>query len=230
VAEDRLRQSLAAAEEERRRWARELHDETLQALGGLRLALADARRRGPEHLPDAVDAAVAQLEQDIRNLRSLITELRPAALDDLGVRAAITSLAGRLEAGTGARVEAQVDDLGTLPPELEITVYRVVQEALTNAARHAGARTLEVRVRRDEGQVRLRVRDDGHGFDPQHPTPGFGLVGIRDRVALAGGRLELTSAPGAGTDLRAFLPVPAPGSGPGLEQPVVERVADELGP
>jgi signal transduction histidine kinase len=230
VAEDRLRQSLAAAEEERRRWARELHDETLQALGGLRLALADARRRGPEHLPDAVDAAVAQLEQDIRNLRSLITELRPAALDDLGVRAAITSLADRLEAGTGARVEAQVDDLGTLPPELEITVYRVVQEALTNAARHAGARTLEVRVRRDEGQVRLRVRDDGHGFDPQHPTPGFGLVGIRDRVALAGGRLELTSAPGAGTDLRAFLPVPAAGSGPGLEQPVVERVADELGP
>ena len=230
VAEDRLRQSLAAAEEERRRWARELHDETLQALGGLRLALADARRRGPEHLPDAVDAAVAQLEQDIRNLRSLITELRPAALDDLGVRAAITSLAARLEAGTGARVEAQVDDLGRLPPELEITVYRVVQEALTNAARHAGARTLEVRVRRDEGQVRLRVRDDGHGFDPQHPTPGFGLVGIRDRVALAGGRLELTSAPGAGTDLRAFLPVPAAGSGPGLEQPVVERVADELRP
>ena len=215
VAEDRLRQSLAAAEEERRRWARELHDETLQALGGLRLALADARRRGPEHLPGAVDGAVAQLEQDIRNLRSLITELRPAALDDLGVRAAITSLVERLEAGTGARVEAQVDDLGPLPPELEITVYRVVQEALTNAARHAGARTLEVRVRRDDGQVRLRIRDDGHGFDPRHPTPGFGLVGIRDRVALAGGRLELTSAPGAGTDLRAFLPVPAPGQVPG---------------
>ena len=207
VAEDRLRQSLAAAEEERRRWARELHDETLQALGGLRLSLADARRRGNEHLPAAVDAAIGRLEQDIGNLRSLITELRPAALDDLGVRAAITSLADRLAAATGARVEAQVDDLEPLSPELEITVYRVVQEALSNAARHAGARNVEIRVRRDDGEVRLRVRDDGRGFDPARPAAGFGLVGIRDRVALAGGRLELTSAPEAGTDLRAFLPV-----------------------
>jgi signal transduction histidine kinase len=216
VAEDRLRQSLAAAEEERRRWARELHDETLQALGGLRLGLADARRRGPEHLPAAVDAAVAQLEQDIGNLRSLITELRPAALDDLGVQAAIRSLADRLQASTGARVEAQIDPLERLSPELEVTVYRVVQEALSNAARHAGARNVEIRVRRDDGEIRLRVRDDGHGFDPAEPATGFGLVGIRDRVALARGRLELTSAPGAGTDLRAFLPVP--GAAPGGAQ------------
>ena len=218
---------VARAQEEHDGFAQALRDRGVEVLH--LSTLLQETLESPQGRADAVDAAVAQLEQDIRNLRSLITELRPAALDDLGVRAAITSLADRLEAGTGARVEAQVDDLGTLPPELEITVYRVVQEALTNASRPAGARTLEVRVRRHEGQVRLRVRDDGHGFDPQHPTPGFGLVGIRDRVALAGGRLELSSAPGAGTDLRAFLPVPAPASAPGLEQPVVQPVADELG-
>jgi signal transduction histidine kinase len=229
VAEDRLRQSLAAAEEERRRWARELHDETLQALGGLRLSLADARRRGPAHLPAAVDAAVGQLEQDIGNLRSLITELRPAALDDLGVQAAITSLAVRLEAVTGARVEAQVDDLERLPAELEITVYRVVQEALSNAARHAGARNVEVRVRRDEGQVRLRVRDDGHGFDPQHPTPASGSWA--SATASPWPAAAWSSPPPRARAPTCGRSCPSRARGQSrLEQPVVERVADELGP
>jgi signal transduction histidine kinase len=208
VEEERLRRSLEAAEAERARWARELHDDTLQALGALRIVLAGAARQDDDaKLRAAVGTAVAQLEDDIRSLRALITELRPAALDELGLQAAVASLAERLGAVMGVPVHADVEDVGRLPPTVETTVYRVVQEALSNATRHAGASRVEVRVRRDDGAVALEVVDDGGGFDPAAGSRGFGLPGMRERVALAGGALELDSAPGRGTAVRATVPL-----------------------
>jgi two-component system, NarL family, sensor histidine kinase DevS len=206
VADERLRHSLAAAEQERRRWARELHDETLQALGGLQVLLSSAVRRGtPEALEQSIREAVEHIGTEIESLRTLITELRPAALDELGLEPALESLTSRLAAVEGLEVELAVDVGGRLDRDLETTVYRLVQEALTNIAKHARAEHVAVRVERDGDVVRVAVRDDGRGFDPQSPPEGFGLVGMRERVTLAGGELEVASQPGE-TVIRATLP------------------------
>lgn len=202
VAKERLRDSIAAAEEARARWARELHDETLQGLVGLRMMLTSARRSGSsELLADAIDHA----KREIVNLRALIAELRPAALDELGLGPAIETLAERSGSAAGVSVSTRVA-LGSperLAPEVESTIYRVVQEALTNVAKHAGAERVEVSVSRSNGAVSVVVEDDGRGFDPSQPG-GFGLVGMRERVELSGGRLEITSA--GGTRVVARLP------------------------
>lgn len=208
VAEDRLRRSLQAAEEERARWARELHDDTLQALGALRLLLAGAARSGDEAtLRQRVGQAVGQLEQDIKSLRMLVTELRPAALDELGLAPALEALADRFGAVAGLRVTTEAE-LGTrVPAEVETTVFRIVQEALSNAARHAAAEHVSIRVARHDLEVEVSVTDDGRGFDADAPSLGFGLPGMRERVVLAGGRLAIESAPGAGTTVRACVPL-----------------------
>ncbi|HEV7175508.1 MAG TPA: GAF domain-containing sensor histidine kinase [Solirubrobacteraceae bacterium] len=214
AADERRRQRLAAAEVERSRWARELHDETLQALGNLRLMLAGARRSGdPALMAGAVDQALDQLELDITTLRALITELRPAALDQLGLEPALMALLDRTRRG-GLEVEAEValaferdDARERLASELETGVYRIVQEALTNAGKHGAATSVVVGVVEDNGQVRIGVRDDGRGFDPSAATAGFGLAGMRERVELLGGELALTSAPGQGTTVAVTLPV-----------------------
>ena len=218
VTAERHRQRLMAAEGERRRWARELHDETLQNLSALRIGLSSARRsEEPAGLLAAVGTAVEQLEETIANLRGLITDLRPAALDELGVAAAIEALAERT-ARHGLAVDTNVDlawERGErpsrLPAELETVVYRLVQEALTNAVKHGHARRAVVEVVERSGAVELSVRDDGRGFDPSAMTDGFGLLGMRERVALLDGALEIGSAPGAGTAIRATLPVPGGG-------------------
>jgi signal transduction histidine kinase len=206
VAEERLRHSLAAAEQERRRWARELHDETLQGLGGLQVLLSSALRRGvPEALEQAVREAVEQIGTEIQGLRSLITELRPAALDEIGLAPAIESLGERLAAVEGLEVEIDVDVGSRLDQELETAAYRLVQEALTNVAKHARAERVSISVTLGYGALRIEVADDGRGFDPTAPADGFGLVGMRERVSLVGGRLEIDSRPGR-TVLRAQLP------------------------
>jgi signal transduction histidine kinase len=214
VAEDRLRQSIEASEQERRRWARELHDDTLQGLGGLRVLLSSARRGGGETLESAVDQAIAELGSQIDNLRTLIAELRPAALDEIGLQPAIESLAERTEAVHGLRVSTDIDlthetqDASRrLSPELETTVYRVVQEALTNAVKHGDARSAEVSISDRGGNLETRVSDDGVGFDPKASADGFGMAGMRERVELVGGELEVSSSPGKGTTIRAVLPV-----------------------
>jgi signal transduction histidine kinase len=211
--QQRLRDTMAAAEQERRRWARELHDETLQGLGGLQVLLSSALRRSdPEQVTVAVRAAVAEIGTEIEKLRTLITELRPAALDDLGLQPALESLADRVAAVEGIVVSTDValgdavDADGRLAPELETVLYRLVQEALTNVAKHARAEHVEVTViAREAGGVELTVRDDGGGFDPAAPRGGFGLIGMQERVGLAGGTLEIVSAPGSGTIVRAML-------------------------
>jgi signal transduction histidine kinase len=209
VAEERLRHSIASAEQERRRWARELHDETLQGLGGLQVLLSSAlRRTDPQGLEAAVREAIDYIGTEIESLRTLITELRPAALDEIGLAPAIDSLGKRLAAVEGLEVELDVEIGGRLDSEVETTVYRLVQEALANVAKHARAERVRVHVALDYDVVRVEVSDDGRGFDPEARVAGFGLVGMHERVALARGQLEVQSAPGS-TVVRATLPVGA---------------------
>ncbi|MHB1567907.1 MAG: sensor histidine kinase, partial [Solirubrobacteraceae bacterium] len=215
VEAERRRQRLAAAEQERARWARELHDETLQSMAALRLGLA-AQLRGyrgaaadPAALVEAVQEAVEQLDADIASLRALITDLRPAALDDLGAEAAIVDLAGRAR-NRGLDVNVEVDLPGgegdRLAAELETAIYRIIQEAITNAQKHGAARAASVQVREDESSVHVTVHDDGDGFDPNRRFSGFGLAGMRERVELLEGTLDIQSEPGAGTTIEAVFP------------------------
>jgi signal transduction histidine kinase len=217
VAEERVRHSIEASERERARWARELHDETLQGLGALRLKLSSARRGSPEQFARAVEEAIEQLGTEITSLRSLIAELRPAVLDELGLRAALEALAGQHAATSGLEIEAEVDlatDAGDSPKrldrELENTIYRVVQEALTNVVKHAHADRVVLKAVETPMAIELMIRDDGVGFDPkQGRDGGLGLVGMRERVDLVGGVLEVESAPGRGTTLRIGVPLAA---------------------
>jgi two-component system, NarL family, sensor histidine kinase DevS len=211
VEADRRRRSLAATEAERHRWARELHDETLQALGGLKVLLSSAARLDDaEAMRAAMQDATQQLTGDIHALRSLIAELRPPALDQLGLAPALASLAQRTGAGNGLEIDADVElpDDRRLGAEVETTVYRVVQESLTNVVKHARAGAVRLTVRCEGNQIEICVADDGIGFDAEDGSgAGFGLAGMRERVELAGG--ELTVAPGAeaGTVIRARLPL-----------------------
>ena len=212
IEAQQLRQSIEASEQERRRWARELHDETLQSLAGLRVGLSAALRGNEPELREAVGSAVESVREEIANLRSLIVELRPAALDEYGAAAAIESLAERTAARQGIVVEAHVDmawERGEQPsrhtPELESTLYRLVQESVTNAVRHAGANRIRIEVAERNGCLHVAIADDGHGFDLGARSTGFGLLGMRERVKLADGVLEVDTG-AAGTTVRARLP------------------------
>jgi signal transduction histidine kinase len=211
VEADRRRRSLAATEAERHRWARELHDETLQALGGLKILLSSATRLDdPESMRAAMREATQQLAGDIESLRALIAELRPPALDQLGLAPALTSLAQRTGAGNDVEVRADVElpDDRRLVPELETTVYRVVQESLTNVVKHARASSIDIAVRCADDAVDVSVADDGIGFDAEAVAgDGFGLAGMRERVELAGGELSVLPGADAGTVVRARLPL-----------------------
>ena len=214
VAEERLRRSIEASERERSHWARELHDETLQALGALRVQLGSGLQRGsPQALEQAVRNAVAQLASDIQSLRRLIAELRPAALDEIGVEAAIQGLVERITATEGVIVDAELelsggdDGQGTERTEmLDSTIYRVVQEALTNVGKHARAEHVRLRVSEQQEAIEISIADDGVGFDPDRSHTGFGLQGMRERVAMFGGSLDIDSSPGTGTRIRAVIP------------------------
>jgi signal transduction histidine kinase len=210
VEADRFRRSLAAAEAERQRWARDLHDETLQALAALRVHLSSAARLDdPEAMRAAMREASAHLSDDIEALRSLISELRPPALDQLGLAPAVTSLAQRTAAANGLEVRTTIElpDDHRLLPDLETTVYRIVQEALTNVVKHAQAAVVDVSVRCDDGHIDVEITDDGVGIAPhQDENAGFGIPGMRERVELAGGDLLIQARPLGGTSVRARLP------------------------
>ena len=216
VEAEQLRRSVNAAEEERGRWARELHDETLQGLGALQVLMESALKVGtPDAAQQATRQAVDQITDEIEKLQALITELRPAALDALGPEPALASLVERARALHGLSIDLSVDldyERGRHPtrhlPEVESTVYRIVQEALTNIAKHARAEQVSIEVVETGGHVRIEVRDDGEGFDPSGGTRGFGLIGMRERVDLVGGTLTIDSAKGAGTTVRAKFPAP----------------------
>jgi signal transduction histidine kinase len=233
VETDRLRHSVRASESERTRWARELHDETLQELGALKVMLESAHGTGrPEALVTAVKGALDQLELSISSLQSLITELRPASLDELGIQPALEALARRTSARFGVAVETHFDlafPSGRHPTRLtddvESTAYRLVQEAINNAVKHAGGETISLEVLEDDASVVITVRDDGEGFDPERPSDGFGLLGMRERAELVDGRVLIDSARGRGTTVRAELPAlhrPAAG----LSDPPSSRPAE----
>jgi signal transduction histidine kinase len=212
VEAEQLQKSIAAADHERARWARELHDETLQGLGALQVLLTTALRGDSEAFPAAMEQAIQQIETQVHELQGLITELRPAALDDLGLAPALETLYARLHATHGLEVAGRTEladqdsPAGRLAPEIEGAVYRLVQEALTNTAKHADTYRATARITERDGEVSIEVWDEGAGFDPAEATPGFGLVGMRERVELAGGKLEVQSQPGGGTRVIATLP------------------------
>jgi len=211
VATDRLRRSLEASEAERQRWARELHDETLQALAGLKVLLSGATRLDDvEQIRSKLRSGIEQLTHDIQSLRGLIAELRPAALDQLGLEPALASLAERTAVTSGLVVRTSFD----LPqdkrpaPETETTVYRIVQESLTNVAKHARAEAVDIDVQCAGSEIRIAVADDGIGMQPDRSNGGgFGLIGMRERVELAGGELEIGRGSSGGTLIKARLPL-----------------------
>ncbi len=211
VASEGLRRSIEASEREREHWAHELHDETLQELAGLKVLLSGARRSNDlVVLQRTLDTALERIDTEITGLRRLITDLRPAALDAFGVKPAVEGLAERIAATSGLEIELDVRlacEPRRLAPTLESTLYRLVQEALGNVVKHADAGSVVVSIVEREDRVEVTVRDDGDGFDPAAATDGFGLLGMRERVLLVDGGLEVTSAPGAGTTVRASLPV-----------------------
>ena len=209
-----LRRSIEASERERTRWARELHDETLQELAALKLTLNGARRRAEgTPLAATLEAAVAQVTGVIGSLRSLITDLRPAALDALGPQPALEGLVDRLRGRTDVAIELSVDldyeagrSAARHAPAVEDALYRLTQEALTNALKHAQAERIEVAIREHDGLVTLEVTDDGRGYDEPDAGEGFGLVGMRERAALLGGSVSIERRAGGGTLVRAVLP------------------------
>ncbi len=212
VQADRLRSSLAAAEAERGHWARALHDETLQGLAGVRVLLSSALRRADAaKYESAMREAAEQVEQEIENLRMIVTELRPAALDELGLGTAIEMLTDRHRDHSGLRIESElalpVTGVGVphVDRDLENTAYRLVQEALTNIVRHAAASSVRVTVSESEGEMQIEVQDNGIGFDIDNSNDGYGLAGMRERVTLAGGTLNISSDE-HGTLVKASLP------------------------
>jgi signal transduction histidine kinase len=207
VEAQRLHDSIAAAESERGRWARELHDETLQGLASLKLSLAGTLKANPDRTRSVIKSAVTQLERDIIALRAIITDLRPAALDELGLEPALRTLVAGVaqEAGLLARVSIK---LGAVRPDadVETIAYRVAQEALTNVVKHADARTVTVELILDAERLRLIVADDGRGFGEVHDA-GYGIAGMRERAALASGVLEIAQAADGGTRVALELPL-----------------------
>ena len=199
--------ALQAQEQERARVARDLHDEVNQSLTGLLLRLEAAREAASPELEAELEETKALANQAMRELLSLARQLRPTALDDLGLVAAtagqVEQLAhGEIEAGFAA--EGDFSDLGD---DAQLVVYRVAQEALANATRHSGAGEVEARLRRrEDGGVELTVADDGRGFAFDEAEGGLGIAGMRERALLVGGELTIESRPGRGTTVRLVVP------------------------
>jgi signal transduction histidine kinase len=197
--EQLTRQLLRAQEDERRRIARELHDEAGQVLTAVKIELD---LEGRKEASEMVGQALAQV-RDLSNL------LRPTVLDDLGLMPALRGLIEDFARRT--RIDARLevpDPLGTLAPDLQVALYRVVQEALTNVARHAQARRVDIRLGLEDGRVRLAIEDDGRGVTGE-PIPHLGLLGIRERVTALGGQVAIGNAPRQGFRLEAVIPAAA---------------------
>jgi two-component system, NarL family, sensor histidine kinase UhpB len=201
------RRALRAQEAERARVARELHDEVGQLLTGvvLRLeglgAVAPDRRREVTEIQDAV-------RKGVQTVREIAQGLRPPALDEFGLRASLVALAVNFGERSGLRVRHRIaPDLPALDREAELAVYRVAQEAMTNVARHAEAKSVALALERRDGAVVLTVRDDGRGIAPGDLQSATGVAGMRERALLVGGSLDITGSSAKGTNVQLRVPV-----------------------
>jgi signal transduction histidine kinase len=223
-----LRTVITAQEDERKRIARELHDETTQSLAVLAMGIESAataiRAGGPTPRLDEVKAlAVRTLEE----VHRLILDLRPAVLDDLGLFSAIRWYAERYLVTRGIAVRCEISELERrLPPEFEIALFRIAQEAMNNIARHAQAESVLIQLAPEGRELRIEIEDDGQGFDqavqPQD-RPHYGLMGIRERAELLGGKVTIDSSPGQGTRLEIRVPLPGEGLDPDGEAAGTKR-------
>jgi signal transduction histidine kinase len=209
VARDTVRRVVAAQEEERRRLALELHDETGQALTSILLGLkAIGGAKSKENAERAEADVRALVVQALQDVRALAVELRPSALDDFGLGPAVERLAQTFGERSGISTTVETHLAERLPPELETTLYRVVQEALSNVVKHAAARHVSIVLAQRGSSVAATIDDDGAGFDEAEVRPdALGLTGMRERLALVGGALEIESTPGRGTTVAAQVPV-----------------------
>jgi two-component system sensor histidine kinase UhpB len=197
------RRALAAQEAERRRIARELHDEVGQALTAVILQLDRAGRGGGS---DGVAEARETVRTSLEEVRGIARRLRPEALDDLGLASALAALTNDMTLRTGLQVKRRIAAaLPRLDPDEELVVYRVAQEALTNVVRHAATRSAQLALDVRDGRVELDVTDSGAGFEPDATSESTGLLGMRERALLIGAELEIRSAVGDGTSVRLRL-------------------------
>lgn len=212
----RLRQiaarALNAAEEERKRIARELHDETAQNLAALLVRIRVARATSdPGTRDELLEEIRRQITETLEGIRRYARGLRPPALDELGLIPAIESYARTLSEASGLTIQIDAAPLkGVLSPEAELALYRIVQEALSNVIRHAEATQARIRVERADGRVVAVIEDNGHGFDVAEALNGkhrgLGLFGMRERAAYVGGQVQIESKPGAGTRVSVQIP------------------------
>jgi signal transduction histidine kinase len=200
-----LRKVITAQEEERKRIARELHDETCQTITALKMKLDAA----------GMEDAQAMATRSLDELHRIIYDLRPSILDDLGLLAAIRWIAQRSLAPLSVKVRCEFEEpLDRLPFELEIAVFRAVQEAINNVVRHAKAETVLIEVAVNRGVLEIEIEDDGQGFDvqevggPSASGRGLGLLGMHERMELIGGASKVTSSPGKGTRVSLRVPIP----------------------
>jgi two-component system sensor histidine kinase UhpB len=201
--------ALRAQEQERARVARDLHDEVNQSLTGLLLRLEALREQAPPELRAELDETKGVANQAMGELLSLARQLRPTALDDHGLVAAISGQVEQLRSG-GTESELRTDgDFSDLPDDVQLVLYRVAQEALSNAARHSDARRVAVRLRRGGDEVELAVSDDGRGFAFEEAERGLGIAGMRERALAVGGELTIESRPTEGTTVKLLAPVAA---------------------
>ena len=212
---------IGAQEEERKRIARDLHDEVNQSLTALLLRIEAAAQDAPAHLKTQLAQVKELADQAMGELLDLARQLRPTALDDHGLVAALRTHVRDFDRRGPARASFWADPrLGELSPDSQVVVYRVAQEALMNASRHSGAAHVEVSLEPRDSRVRLQVADNGSGFAFADEGKGLGLDGMRERALLVGGTLEIDSRPGRGTTVRLEVPAGAPVERSGDAAPV----------
>ena len=211
--------AVRAAEEERQRIARELHDDTAQRLAGLMLMLKVAgRTEDAKEREERIERVREEIGAAADAVRRIARGLRPPILDEVGLPAALESLVRTLGRAHGLNIDLTMErPVGRLGADSELAMYRIVQEALSNAIRHAGASRVAVSLHAEDHELCAEVEDDGRGFATERPFSdegqgqGLGLVGMRERARNAGGTLEIDSAPGSGTRVRVTLPCGGPG-------------------
>jgi two-component system sensor histidine kinase UhpB len=202
------REALLAQEAERQRIARELHDEIGQVLTALVLQSESLARRVPGEFRGDIEEVREVAREGAEDVRRIARRLRPEALDTLGLQSALVALSSAFREQTGVQVERQLEtNLPALSAEAELVIYRVVQESLTNIARHARASRAQLCLGIDDGEIVVSVRDDGRGLPPGADASASGIRGMRERAILIGARLTIASPPDGGTEVRVHVPI-----------------------